>query len=75
MKYVAIIDNEGELSEESIEKIKNTIFVGNEDSQYCFDITSIKEAPRKISNYVIGNFQEGYNSALIDCGVIEDEKR
>ena len=69
MKYVAIIDNDGELSEESIEEIKNTIFVGN---QYCFEITSIKETPKKIGDYVVGSFQDGYNSALIDCGVIEE---
>ena len=72
MKYVAIIDNEGELSEESIEEIKNTIFIGN-NSRYCFDVASIKETPKKIGDYVVGSFQDGYNSALIDCGVIEDD--
>jgi hypothetical protein len=25
-----------------------------------------------MDSYVVGNFQEGYNSALKDCGVIEE---
>ena len=55
MKYVAIIDNDGELSEESIEEIKNTIFVGNH-SRYCFEVISIKQVPEKMSEYVVDDF-------------------
>lgn len=43
MKYVAIIDSDDELSEESIEKMKDTIFVGNE-AKYCFEIKSVTKA-------------------------------
>lgn len=32
---------------------------------------NVKKAPEKIGEYVVGDFQDGYNSALIDCGVIE----
>lgn len=73
MKYIMIIDGDDELSEETIKEIKNTLFLGDEKASYCFELTSIKEAPEKIGDYVVGNFQEGYNSALIDCGVIEDD--
>lgn len=77
MNYVAIIDSDDELSEEIIEDIKNTIFVGNEDSRYCYDITSIKEAPEEQPvlvpcEYRGNDYAEGYNQALIDCGVIEE---
>lgn len=44
MKYVVVIESDDELSEESIEKIKDTIFVGNK-SKYCFEIKSITKAP------------------------------
>jgi hypothetical protein len=79
MKYVAIIDTDFELSEDIIEDIKNTIFVGNEDSKYCFDITSIKQAPEprgKLKRITVEDFWEkaGYNRALKDCGVIENDK-
>lgn len=33
---------------------------------------NVKKAPEKIDNYVVGDFQDGYNQALINCGVIED---
>ena len=72
MKYVAILDSDDELSEDAINELKETAFVGDEKTPYCFEITSIKEAPEKIGNYVVGDFQDGYNSALIDCGVIEE---
>lgn len=75
MKYVAIIDSDDELSEESIEKIKDTIFVGNEDSKYCFEFTSIKQAPEpRFNPKVTENFWEsaGYDRALRDCGVLEE---
>lgn len=32
---------------------------------------NVKKAPEKIGEYVVGDFQDGYNSALIDCEVIE----
>jgi hypothetical protein len=73
MKYVAIIDSDDELSEDAIKNSEEILFLGDENAMYYCEITSIKEAPEKIGNYVIGNFQEGYNSALIDCGVIEDD--
>jgi hypothetical protein len=72
MKYVAIIDSDDELLEDAINNLKDTLFLGDENAMYCFEITSIKKAPEKIGNYVVGNFQDGYNSALIDCGVLDD---
>lgn len=73
MKYIAIIDSDDELLEDAIKELKDTLFLGDEHAMYCFEITSIKQAPEKIGNYVVGNFQEGYNSALIDCGVLEND--
>ena len=32
---------------------------------------NVKKAPEKIDNYVVGDFQDGYNQALEDCGVIQ----
>lgn len=34
---------------------------------------NVKKAPEKIGEYVVGDFQDGYNQALEDCGVIEDD--
>lgn len=73
MKYVAIIDSDDELSKDAIRDLKNSVFVGDEKASYCFEITSIKEAPEKIGDYVVGYFQDGYNQALEECGVIEDD--
>jgi hypothetical protein len=73
MKYVVVIESDDELSEDAIKNSEEILFLGDENAMYYCEITSIKEAPEKIGNYVIGNFQEGYNSALIDCGVIEDD--
>jgi hypothetical protein len=73
MKYVVIIDSDDELSEDAIKNSEEILFLGDENAMYYCEITSIKEAPEKIGNYVIGNFQEGYNSALIDCGVINND--
>lgn len=69
MKYVAIIETENELPEEVIEDLKNTVFVGDEQNSYCFDITSIKPAPEQAKyDSFWANFH--YNQALRDCGVI-----
>ena len=73
MKYVAIIDSDDELSEDAIRDLKDSVFVGDEKASYCFDITSIKQAPDPVGEYVVGYFQDGYNQALADCGVIEDD--
>lgn len=79
MKYVAIIDSDDELSEETIKEIKNTLFLGGEKASYCFELTSIKEAPEP-KKHLIGIteegfwFRAGYDRGLKDCGVIEDDK-
>lgn len=77
MKYVAILDTNYELSEEAIEKMKNTVFSGgNEQVSYCFDIKSVKKAPSSRCNLkgiTEEDFWEraGYDHALRDCGVLE----
>jgi len=43
MKYVAMLDSDDELSEDVINELKETAFVGDEKTPYCFEITSIKE--------------------------------
>lgn len=43
MKYVAILDSNDGLSEEAINELKETAFVGDEKIPYCFEVTSIKE--------------------------------
>lgn len=55
MKYVAIIDSDDELLEEATKALKETLFLGDENAMYCFEITSIKQAPEKIGDYVVGN--------------------
>lgn len=56
MKYVAIIESD-ELSEDIIEKMKDTIFAGyeeypsNENAKYSFTIESIKQAPEPRFKY------------------------
>lgn len=73
MKYVAIIDSD-ELTEDAIHELTTKLnFMGEQGGIYRFDITSIKEAPEPIGDYEVGYFQDGYNQALEDCGVIEDE--
>lgn len=41
MKYIAILDSDDKLSEDTINKLKETIFVGDVKNPYCFEITSI----------------------------------
>lgn len=45
MKYIVIINSDDELSEDIIEKIKDTIFVGNENAKYCFEVKDIVKVP------------------------------
>lgn len=72
MKYVAILETENELSEETIEDLKKTTFFDNNNAVCLFDITSLKLAPEKAHfDSFWGNFY--YNNALKDCGVIEDD--
>lgn len=71
MKYVAILETENELSEETIEDLKKSTFVGDEQTPYLFDITSIKPAPEK-AHYDSMWSNLNYNQALKDCGVIEE---
>lgn len=71
MKYVAIIDSDDELLEDAIKALKDTLFLGDEHAMYCFEITSIKQAPEPMDNYEVGGFRDGYNQALRDCGVEE----
>ena len=82
MKYVAIIESDDELSEDIIEKMKDTIFAGyeeypsNENAKYSFTIESIKQAPEprcNLKGITEEDFWEraGYDRALRDCGVLE----
>ena len=48
MKYVAILDSDDELSEDTINGLKETVFVGDEKNPYCFEFTSIKEEPKAL---------------------------
>ena len=42
--FIAICDSDEELSEQTIQELKNTVFVGDEKCSYCFDIVDIIEA-------------------------------
>ena len=79
MKYIAIID-ESELSEETINDITGTVFIGDigyYDNPYCLNIVSIKKAPEPMENDMVGvdGFYGGYNKALEDCGVLASEEQ
>lgn len=41
MKFIAICESDFPITEEVEEELKNTLFVGNEDCTYCFEITKI----------------------------------
>ena len=72
MKYVAIIDSGNkELSEDTIKELKNTTFLGDDETPYCFEMTSIKPAPEEEVS-CCDAYLDGYNQALKDCGVIEE---
>lgn len=42
--FIAICDSDEELSEQAIQELKNTVFVGDEKCSYCFDIVDIIKA-------------------------------
>lgn len=73
MRYVAIIDSgDKELSENVIKELKDTTFYGDYWTPYRFEMTSIKQAPEEEVS-CCDAYLEGYNQALRDCGVIEDD--
>lgn len=39
--FIAICDSDFPITEEVKQDLKNTVFVGNEDCRYCFDMTEI----------------------------------
>ena len=54
MKYVAIIDSD-ELSEDAIHELTTKLnFMGEQGGIYRLDITSIKQAPDPVGEYVVG---------------------
>ncbi|SDB15147.1 hypothetical protein [Eubacterium oxidoreducens] len=74
MKYIAIIDSDDELSEDAIKELKDTVFIGDEETPYGFNITNIKQAPRprcNLKGITEEDFWErvGYDRALRDCGL------
>ena len=42
--FIAVCDNMYAVTQEVVDKLKNTVFVGDEDCSYCFDIMEIIEA-------------------------------
>ncbi len=76
MKYVAIIESDDKLLEDAIKNLKETLFLGDENAMYCFELTSIKKAPEprcNLKGITEEDFWEraGYDRALRDCGVLK----
>lgn len=42
--FLAICDSDFPITEDIKQELKNTVFVGDEDCRYCFDMTEIIEA-------------------------------
>ena len=42
--FIAVCDSLGAVTQEVANKLKNTVFVGDEDCSYCFDIMEIIKA-------------------------------
>ena len=42
--FIAVCDSMDAITQEVANKLKNTVFVGDEDCSYCFDIMEIIEA-------------------------------
>lgn len=80
MKYVAILDTKDELTEDVIDTLKLTFFMGGANgTSYCFDFDSIREVPEpkpnidedeSDDNYFV-RYYKGYNQALKDCKILE----
>lgn len=47
MLYLAVLDSDDELSENTIKEIKNTLFLGDEKASYCFEIKDIEMVENK----------------------------
>ena len=50
--FIAICNSDFPITEEVIQKLKDTVFVGNEGCSYCFDIAEIIEADKTESEEV-----------------------
>lgn len=42
--FIAVCDSMDAITQEVVDELKNTVFVGNEDCRYCFDIMDIFKA-------------------------------
>lgn len=42
--FIAVCDNMYAVTQEVVDKLKDTVFVGDKDCSYCFDIMEIIEA-------------------------------
>jgi hypothetical protein len=73
MKYVAILNTDDKFSEDTINTLKRTFFMGGANGiSYLFDFDSIKEVPEPMEYddiVGIGGFYGGYKQALKDCGI------
>ena len=45
--FIAICDSDYPITEEVKQELKNTVFVGDEDCNYCFDMTEIIEVDKE----------------------------
>ena len=45
--FIAICDSDFPITEEVKQELKNTVFVGDENCNYCFDMTEIIEADKE----------------------------
>ena len=43
-EFIAVCDSMDAVTQEVVDKLKNTVFVGDEDCSYCFDIMEIIKA-------------------------------
>lgn len=70
MLYLAVIDSDDELLEETIKEIKNTIFLGGDKASYCFEITNITKAPEpdNLKDYHKGDWDDYRTFEPYDCG-------
>lgn len=49
------------------------LIYGNVLVPHTIGQTKVRKAPEPMENYEAGSFQDGYNQALRDCGVLKDE--